>query len=366
MILSRYEEIETNLHLSGNLTKEMKEYFASLDKNTSTGEIVSRGEYFCAKLMAEYLGFHFVDAAELLFFTFDGKIDYEKSRTATRKMFEQYNRLVVPGFYGVYPNNDVHVFSRGGSDITGSYLAAFLGAEVYENWTDVSGIYAVDPRNSKESKIIQTISYDELRELSCMGANVLHQDSITPCQDAEIPIHILNTNAPEDKGTYIIAKAKSDKPLIGLAGKKGFVSFSVHKRRMSSEMGFIYRALEIFTKYNINIEHVPTGMDNISFIVEEDSVRSMMHKIVAELEEDLDCEVQLERNIALIAIVGEQMKGDITSCSAVLDILKENAIEINSVIKAPDDVTMIVGVGADKLDLALGKIYEGLLHRGLI
>ena len=366
MILSRYQEIEEELHLDMNIVDEMKDFFNSLDKDCSSGEVVSRGEYYCAKLVARYLGFTFVDAADILFFTFDGDIDYEKSQAATKAAIEKYGRIVVPGFYGVYPNNDIHLFSRGGSDITGAYMSVFAKASVYENWTDVSGIYAVDPRLAKDAKIIRSISYDELRELSCMGANVLHEDSVKPCQDAEIPIHILNTNEPENEGTIIKANATSLTPITGIAGKKGLVSFTLHKRRMSKEIGFVYRALKIFTKYNVNIEHLPTGMNTVSFIIEEENVRSTMHKIVADLESELDCEVELERDIGMLAIVGEEMRENIIPVSSVLEILKENKIDINCVVKAPDEVTMLVGVKESLLSSCVSVVYSGLRKQGLI
>ncbi|QOS39249.1 aspartate kinase [Treponema rectale] len=366
MILSRYQEIEEELHLDMNIVDEMRNFFNSLDKDCSSGEVVSRGEHYCAKLVARYLGFTFVDAADILFFTFDGDIDYEKSQAATKAAIEKYGRIVVPGFYGVYPNNDIHLFSRGGSDITGAYMSVFAKASVYENWTDVSGIYAVDPRLAKDAKIIRSISYDELRELSCMGANVLHEDSVKPCQDAEIPIHILNTNEPENEGTIIKANATSLTPITGIAGKKGFVSFTLHKRRMSKEIGFVYRALKIFTKYNVNIEHLPTGMNTVSFIIEEENVRSTMHKIVADLESELDCEVELERDIGMLAIVGEEMRENIIPVSSVLEILKENKIDINCVVKAPDEVTMLVGVKESLLSSCVSVVYSGLRKQGLI
>ena len=365
-ILTRYETIEKECGLPSEIKEEMELYFSNLTKDCSEGEVVSRGEYFCAKLMARYLGFTFVDAAQLLFFTFNGEVDVDKSCKAVLQALEKYHTLVVPGFYGAYPNGDVHLFSRGGSDITGSYLAAFTHADEYENWTDVSGIFAVDPRLVSNVKVVQRISYDELRELSCMGANVLHEDSVKPCQDACVPIHILNTNKPLEHGTLITNDVVSPTAITGIAGKKGYVSFTIHKRRMANEIGFVYRALAIFTKYHISIEHLPTGMDTVAFIVDENKVRRTMHQIVADLEAELDCKIELQKNIAMLAIVGEQLRGNIIPMATILEILKDNEINSNCVIKAPDEVTMILAIQEKSLQDAIRVIYIGLSERNLI
>ncbi len=365
-ILTRYEQIEQECGLKPQIKDEISSFFNNLKKDCTEGEVVSRGEHFCAKLMARYLGFTFVDAAELLFFNFAGEIDEEKSSAAVKEAVEKYHTIVVPGFYGVYPNDDIHLFSRGGSDITGAYLAEFIQAEKYENFTDVSGIFAVDPRIVKDAKVVSKISYDELRELSCMGANVLHEDSVKPCQDADIPIHILNTNKPDEKGTLITSEVVTTSPITGIAGKKGFVSFTIYKRRMANEIGFVYKALAIFAKYNISIEHLPTGMDTVAFIVDQYKVRSTMHRIVAELEEELNCDVELQKNIAMLAIVGEQLRGNIIPMATILEILKVNGINSNCVIKAPDEVTMILGVKEEQLSEAIKVVYLGLLEQNLI
>lgn len=365
-IAARYIEIRNTLSLDIDIESELREFAATLSKNTEQSYLVSRGEYFCARLMSAYLGFGFVDAADVMRFSFDGKLDVEASEVLVREAFDGYGSIVVPGFYGAYPNGDINLFSRGGSDITGSYLARFLNAEIYENWTDVSGICSADPRLADHPKAIERITYEELRELSYMGANVLHEDSILPVQECGIAINILNTNEPENHGTIITQNAGEGMPITGIAGKKGFISFIIHKKHMSGEIGFLRKVLSVFEKYGINIEHTPSGMDMLSVIVAEEQAAKHVHTIISEIESTLDATVTIERDLSLIAVVGRNMAGKCGIDAAVFGILGENGISIKVIAQAPDELTIIVGIAGENHEKAIKCLYNGLCKKHLL
>ena len=365
-ISARFAEIKNTLSLGIDIESELRDFAASLGKNTDQNYLVSRGEYFCARLMSAYLGFSFVDAADVMRFSFDGKLDVEASEALVREAFDKYGSIVVPGFYGAYPNGDINLFSRGGSDITGSYLARFLGAEIYENWTDVSGICSADPRLAEKPKAIERITYEELRELSYMGANVLHEDSILPVQECGIAINILNTNEPENHGTIITQNAGEGMPITGIAGKKGFISFIIHKKHMSGEIGFLRKVLSVFEKYGINIEHTPSGMDMLSVIVAEEQAAKHIHTIISEIESTLDAAVTIERDLSLIAVVGRNMAGKCGIDAAVFGILGENGISIKIIAQAPDELTIIVGIAGENHEKAIKCLYTGLCEQKLL
>ena len=365
-IAARYTEIAESLGLDFDIAAELAAFEKTLNREIDQNYLVSRGEYFCARLMGPYLGFAFVDAADVMRFSYDGKLDRKASAALVRAAFERHGNIVVPGFYGTYPNGDIQLFSRGGSDITGSYLAGFLNAEIYENWTDVSGIYSADPRLAKNPKPIASITYKELRELSYMGANVLHEESILPVQDRGIAINIRNTNEPENKGTVITRDAGGGTPVTGIAGKAGFLSFVIHKKHMSGEIGFLRRTLSIFEKYGINVEHIPTGMDVISVIVSEEQAAKHVHAILSEIESSLGAQVTVDRNLSLIAIVGRNMAGRPGISASVFSIFGENGINIKVIVQSPDELNIIVGIDAEFHERAIGCLYDGLCREGLL
>ena len=273
---------------------------------------------------------------------------------------------VIPGFYGRKHDGSIKTFSRGGSDITGALAAAALDADVYENWTDVSGILAADPKLAKNPKGIQRITYEELRELSYMGASVLHEDSILPVQDASIAINLRNTNEPSNPGTIISKEAGDGTPITGLAGKKGYLCCAIYKKHMSSEIGFFRKVLSIFEKYNINIEHTPTGMDMCGVIVSEEQAAKHIHTIMAEIENDLHAEASIERDIALIAAVGRNMAGHPGICAAIFKILGEKQINVKMIAQSPDEHNIIVGISADRYADAISALYEGLCAENIL
>ncbi len=359
MIAGRYIEIAKELELDCDIEADLKKIKNELGKNIDQNYLISRGEYLSAKLMSAYLGFDFVDSKDLIRFTYSGTVDVERSEQNTKKAFSRRGKIVVPGFYGAYPNGEICLFSRGGSDITGSYLARFLNARVYENWTDVPGTLTADPRIVDNPKTISQITYTELRELSYMGANVLHEDSITPVQEKNISINIRNTNEPSCPGTIIKRECNDDSTLItGISGKKDFVSFDILKDHMSTEIGFTRRVLEIFEDYKINVEHIPTGIDSVSVIVSGTSVGSNMYDIVARIESELGARVNAKKELALIAIVGRNMVGKSGICARVFASLSAVGINIKMIAQPPDETNIIVGVDNSNYKKAIKALYE--------
>ncbi len=359
MIAGRYIEIKEELELDCDIEADLKKIKGELSKNIDQNYLISRGEYLSAKLMSAYLGFDFVDSKDLIRFTYSGTVDVERSEQNTKKAFSRRGKIVVPGFYGSYPNGEICLFSRGGSDITGSYLARFLNARVYENWTDVPGTLTADPRIVDNPKTISQITYTELRELSYMGANVLHEDSITPVQEKNISINIRNTNEPSCPGTIIKRECNDDSAVItGISGKKDFVSFDILKDHMSTEIGFTRRVLEIFEDYKINVEHIPTGIDSVSVVVSGTSVGSNMYDIVARIESELGAKVNAKKELALIAIVGRNMVGKSGICARVFASLSAVGINIKMVAQPPDETNIIVGVDNSNYKKAIRALYE--------
>ena len=365
-VVERYKEIKDELALDIDIEAELAAFASTFGPGIDQNCLVSRGEYFCARLMSNYLGFTFVDAADVMCFSYDGKLDIAESEKRVRAAYEKYGKIVIPGFYGAYPNGDINLFSRGGSDITGSYLSRFLGASIYENWTDVSGIRSADPRLAKNPKAIERITYEELRELSYMGANVLHEDSILPVQECGIAINLLNTNDPSHPGTIITQDAGQGMPITGIAGKKGFMSFVIRKKHMSGEVGFFRKVLEIFERFNISIDHTPTGMDMFGVIVSEEQAAKHTHSIIAEIENKFGATVTLDRDISLIAIVGRNMAGQYGICATVFEIFRENKINVKMLAQSPDELNIIVGINGVNHAKAIGALYDGLCAAELL
>ena len=365
-VVERYKEIKESLNLSIDIEAELKAFSDTFGKDIDQNCLVSRGEYFCARLMSDYLGFTFVDAADVMCFSYDGTLDLIESEKRVRAAYEKYGSIVIPGFYGAYPNGDINLFSRGGSDITGSYMSRFLGASIYENWTDISGIRSADPRLAENPKAISRITYEELRELSYMGASVLHEDSIIPVQECGIAINLLNTNEPDHPGTIITQDAGDGSPITGIAGKKGYMSFIVRKKHMSGEVGFYRKVLSIFERFNISIEHTPTGMDMFGITVSEEQVAKHTHTIISEIENTLGATVTIERDISLIAVVGRNMVGHYGICAAIFNIFCENKINVKMITQSPDELNIIVGIDGANHAKAIRALYDGLCKADLL
>ena len=362
IIYDRYVEVRDDLKLDYKIEDELDLIAGQLDKNIPQDYLVSRGEFLAAKLMSRYLGYEFLDAKDVIEFNYDGTVNFDATGRKTKEKVAQLKKVVVPGFYGAYGNGVIKLFSRGGSDITGSIMAKCVNATVYENWTDVSGIMVTDPRIVKNPKSIKEITYNELRELSYMGANVLHEDSIFPVQELNIPIKILNTNEPECPGTIISNECKDNSQAItGIAGKKNFVAITVYKDHMSNEVGFLRKCLSIFEKYDISIEHVPTGIYNLSIVVARDQVEKCLYELIVDLKQELGAEVTLWEDIALIAVVGRNMAHKCGLCGKLLSVLGENGVNMKMIDQGPDELNIILGINNCDYEKAIKVIYDNLM-----
>lgn len=361
MIEERFLYIAKELGLKYNIKKELDLLRSQLDKNIDLDYLVSRGEYLTGLLMAEYLGYEFVDAKDIIFFNYDGTFNYPKMKAAFDEIVKDYTRLVIPGFYGSLPNGTLKIMSRGGGDVTGSVLANIMDADVYENWTDVSGILKADPRIVKNPKEIDVITYSELRELSYMGASVLHEEAIFPVKEKDIPIHILNTNNPTSKGTIIKDNVdNNDKNIItGIAGKKDFSVITVKKHHMSNEIGLINKALDIFDRYRVSIEHIPSGIDSFSVVVETAAIKPFLYDLINEIRKDCQPdEVSVLDEISLIATVSRKMKNRSGMSGRLFTALGKHNINIIVISQTSDEMNIIVGVHNKDYENTIRAIYD--------
>ena len=362
MIYDRFVGVRDELGIKYDINKDLDDLKKELNKNISQDYLVSRGEYLTSKLLAAYLGFKFVDAKDLLIFNFDGKMDNQKTENNVKAAFQEYGKIVVPGFYGSYPNGTLHLLSRGGSDVTGSILAKCINASLYENWTDVSGILAADPRIVKNPKAIKEITYAELRELSYMGASVLHEETVFPVQELNIPINLKNTNEPLHPGTIIKYVSQDESSIItGIAGKKDFCAFNITKDHMSNEVGFLRKALSIFEKFDVSIEHVPSGIDSISVVCSNDAIEKVKYEIITELKNVLNASVSFETNIALVAVVGRNMAKHTGVCAKVFQTLGEAGINIKLLAQGPEELNIIIGVDSVDYEKTISSIYDKMI-----
>lgn len=360
LIRQRFIDIKTELGLKTPIEEEMDLFYQSLSKY-SQDAIVSRGEYWCAKLMAEYLGYDFVDAQDVIRFKMDKSIDMKRTTEKLLQMKAAHDRFVFPGFYGSNAADQVQVFSRGGGDITGAILARCLEADVYENWTDVSGFLMADPSIVQSPKPITHITYTELRELSYMGASVLHEEAIFPVKEANIPIHILNTNHPEDSGTIIQehTQIKNKYSITGIAGKRGFLSIYIYKKHMSNEVGFIRRVLSILEAYNISVEHIPTGIDSFSIVVVESDIRESLYEILARIKQELKPdEIHTDDDLALVSTVGKSMAEKSGMAGKLFGALGEQKINIKMIAQSSDEINITVAVKASDFKRSIRAIYN--------
>ena len=362
-ITERYVGIETELGLKTNIALEL----LAIKKNILTGAsedyIASRGEYLSGLLLADYLGFDFYDAAELISFHADGTYDDETTQKWTQKLAETQN-VVVPGFYGRKRDGSIKTFSRGGSDITGAIVARAVQADVYENWTDVSGFLMADPRIVENPKVISVVTYSELRELSYMGATVLHEDSIFPVRRAQIPINVRNTNRPEDEGTMVIPDAflkyyKRDGVLTGVAGRKGFTVITVYKDNMHNEVGFGYRLLRVLDRYNISFEHVPSGIDTMSLVISDVKLKEHLEQVLREIQRDCEPQsIEVYSNMALVATVGKGMIRSLGVAARLFGALYEAGVNVRMIDQGSSEMNIIVGIENDDLNAAVKAIYR--------
>ena len=366
MIKKRYSEIRKGCGIEINIESIVDETFAGINKKTPVDFIASRGEYFSALLMAKYLGYQFVDAVDWLCFEYNGKVNAEKSEEKLRELKNKYGKIVTPGFYGAMPNGEIRVFPRGGSDITGALAAAYLGADVYENWTDVSGILMTDPRIVDNPKTIARVTYDELRELSYMGASVLHEDTVFPVRIRDIPVNIRNTNAPDDPGTIIREhfddelQEETERFITGIAGKRNFSIISIYKSRIGEEkLGLLREVLEVFTDYEIPVEQIPSGVDSFSVVFPSSSLGGRKHELMQELSEFESIDnCTLTEGVSLIAIVGRQMAYRTGISGKIFKTLGENKINIRTIEQCADEINIMVGVYDEDFNKTIRVLYD--------
>ncbi len=360
-IKDRYDTIINGLNLKLSLEEEFKKISENFKNKAGVDYAASRGEYLNGIIMANYLGYEFVDAAEVIFFEEDGTFDAEKTNKVLAKRLEKCERAVIPGFYGALPDGTIKTYSRGGSDITGSIVARAVHATCYENWTDVSGFLIADPRIIKDPQPIKTITYRELRELSYMGASVLHEDAVFPVRKAGIPINIRNTNAPDDEGTWIVESTchQSKYTITGIAGKKGFVSVNIDKDMMNSEIGFGRKVLQAFEENGISFEHVPSGIDTMTVFVHQDEFMHKEQKVVAGIHRLANPDmIDIESDLALIAVVGRGMKATRGTAGRIFSALAHKNINVKMIDQGSSELNIIIGVANDDFETAIKAIYD--------
>ncbi len=360
-IKARYEEIITGLKLDLSLDEEFKQIEKDFKAKAGDNYAASRGEFLNGKIMAAYLGYNFVDPAECVFFTEEGEFDAEKTNVALAEKLQKLENAVVPGFYGSLPDGKVKTFSRGGSDITGSIVARAIHADVYENWTDTSGVLVADPRIIKDPVVIETITYRELRELSYMGFSVFHEDAIFPVRREGIPINIRNTNKPEDKGTWIVESTcqKSKYVITGIAGKKGFCSINVDKDMMNSEIGFGRKVLQAFEDNGISFEHIPSGIDTLTVFVHQDEFMDKEQQVVSGIHRLAKPDtIDIEADLALIAVVGRGMKSTRGTAGRIFAALAHADVNVKMIDQGSSELNIIIGVRNDDFETAIKAIYD--------
>jgi aspartate kinase len=360
-IQNRYNEIINGLELTISLDKEFELIKENFNKKAGRDYAASRGEYLNGKIMSAYLGFEFVDAAEVIRFRENGSFDDVATNDLLSKRLEQADGAVIPGFYGAKEDGTIVTFSRGGSDITGSLVALAASADMYENWTDVSGFLIADPRIVKNAKSIETITYRELRELSYMGASVLHEDAIFPVRKAGIPINIRNTNVPEDKGTLIVEGTcrKPKYTITGIAGTDGFAAITIEKAMMNSEIGFCRKVLQIFEENDISIEHMPSGIDTMTIFVHKDEFEEKEQNVLSAIHKAVSPDhIELESDLALIAIVGRGMRATRGTAGRIFSALAHAHINVKMIDQGSSELNIIVGVRHDEFKNAIRALYE--------
>lgn len=368
LIEDRFNGIKEELNLNTDLDSEFETIRNMLDKKCDEDYIVSRGEYLSAKLMADYLKCDFIDSKDVIFFKYDGTVDKKKTNEKLGAALAKSSKAIIPGFYGSYPDGSIKTFSRGGSDITGSIVASVAKADMYENWTDVSGFLMADPRIVKNPLPINKITYQELRELSYMGASVLHDEAVFPVRQAGIPINIRNTNEPDNPGTVIVGDDQADEDydnghvITGIAGRKNFTFFYIHKEHMANEVGVVRKALEIFEERNISIDHIPSGIDSFSIVVPTECVEKTTHEIVEELKEKLGTDsVKTYKNLSLISTVGIRMAFRPGISAKLFNALGENNINIRMIDQGSSEINIIVGVADKDFENAIRAIYNAFV-----
>ncbi len=362
---AKYLAIKKELQINVDIESEFEDVKERLDQDTiSEDELVSRGEYFSAKLMAAYLGFDFVDSMELINFDYNGKIVEPETVECIERAVSVHDYMVVPGFYGSYPNYKICLFSRGGSDVTGSYMAKGAHADLYENFTDVSGFYMADPKIVENPRHISQISYDELRELSYMGASVLHEETILPLMDEDIPILVLNTNCPEQPGTWVKKAVQGRKHLItGISGKKGFLAITFFKERSIDKLSLMMKVLSVFRAYHVPVENIPTSIDSFCVVVEKNAIEEKYYDMIADLKQiNGIAGIEEDEDIALLAVVGGNMVKKAGSLGRIMSVFGDNNINIKLIDWGLEEYNILLGVSNADFEKSIKTLYARFAH----
>ena len=365
LIEKKYYGIKDELGLSVDLKKEFDKIKNDIKTNNDVDYLVSRGEYLTAIMLAEYLEARFVDAKDVFAFNYDGSVDMNMTKEKMANYISTEQKVVFPGFYGAMPDGKIKVMSRGGSDITGAIVANIVDADLYENWTDVSGILVCDPHIVENPQSIKYITYSELREMSYMGANVLHDETVFPAKEKNIPINIKNTNDYDNPGTMIvdscdeIDKREPQNLITGITGKKGFSVIACIKNHISSEVGFLRKVLSVFEKYNLSIESCPSSIDSVCVVVDTEKVKKYLYDIISTLKDELKCDdVYVTEGISLIAVVGRAMVNKKGMSGKIFATLGEHDINIKIISQGTDEICIVVGVESKDFEKAIKCIYD--------
>ena len=361
-ICDRYNGIIRDLGLNFDISGELDYIRNAIQHHAGRDFAASRGEYLNSLILAKFLGFDFIDAESVVFFRENGVYDDERTNEVLRRELQEHDYAVIPGFYGVMPNGTIKTFSRGGSDITGSIVARAAAADIYENWTDVSGCLMADPRIVKDPQPIKTITYRELRELSYMGASVLHEDAIFPVRNAGIPINIRNTNDPSAPGTMIVASTNeydTEHVITGIAGKTGFSVINVEKDQMNSEIGFGRRLLDVLEDNDIPFEHLPSGVDTMSVVVHTSYLDERRERVIASVNKRVRPDsIVIEDGLALLAVVGRGMVKSKGTAARVFQAISDADINIRMIDQGSSELNIIIGVSDNDFEAAIKAIYD--------
>ena len=363
-IENRFVEIRDALGIGYDVEKDFEDLRNGLSKDTPVDFLVSRGEYFTSRLLAEYLGYEFIDAFDCIFFGFDGQIDTARTYPAIKEALEKYERILIPGFYGRSPTGKVKVMSRGGSDISGALAAAASDSDVYENWTDVSGILMADPKIVSNPRPIAHLTYGELRELAFMGASVLHEESILPVKEKGISINIRNTNRPDDPGTMIVDRVDENEPvedsfITGISGRRNFTIITVLKRNMNTSET-LRTALEILDRYKASVEHITLGLDSFAFVTATAALGDSVYDVISDIQKNCrPDDIQIQDGIALVAAVGRKMTFRPGTSGKLFKALGDRGINIRTIAQGADELSIIVGVEDSSFEDAIRVMYHG-------
>ena len=369
MIKDRYNGIISELGIDMSLDAEFDAIVNELKARPAKDFAASRGEFLNGKVLANYLGFNFVDAADVIIFDINGVLLLDETVKAVREKLNGLDNAVIPGFYGRTTEGCIKTFSRGGSDVTGSIIANAVKADIYENWTDVSGFLVADPRIVEKPDVIEVITYRELRELAYMGASVLHEDAIFPVRSAGIPINIRNTNAPEDAGTMIVgndfdfSRESLNHTITGIAGKKGFSTINIEKAMMNNEAGFGMKVLKVLYDNDLSFEHMPSGIDTMSITLSSDKLAPVREKVLSELRKAVNPDhIEIEDGIALLAVVGRRMKNTRGTVARIFASMAHARINVKMIDQGSSELNVIIGVSENDLPEAIRRIYDMFIN----